>query len=479
MKKRVASCELRGARRGAPNASSASGVPSSRHSPLATRNLSSAYRLPPTAYRPRLRRPGISLLEVLISMFVLLFGLMGVAAIFPVGSHYASRGEQYERGAALADAAFADLTARGMLQPSAWIYGDIPPAISNSDFRVMTPSAAGLGFSVNNSFGPGHAFVIDPMGIAAANAQGAAPGKTDLDIFPYSFFNDKNPTGESTNGLSSNSQKPDGTNNDANWKKGLTLSGTNYSRWPIRRVTVASNDLLGPTMTTAVAETICRLRDDVANETPKESDHPAMQRWRVDANTGVPLTREYAGGYSWLATVVPTTPAGMNALQPSQVLYGSELYEVSVAVFHKRDMPPSPKSERSITAALNVGGELVIYAANSQNGVDAVDNALKDVHPGDWIALAGVHPQYATQNPTQLLLKWYRLLSLDDETQQVSYLFGNSGPSGAVRRAMVEGPDWPVPAGNAAPVMDLRAIIVPGIIGVSTHMLHMEPNTLK
>ena len=36
--------------------------------------------------RRRKRRAGISLVEVLISMFVLLFGLMGVAAMFPVGS---------------------------------------------------------------------------------------------------------------------------------------------------------------------------------------------------------------------------------------------------------------------------------------------------------------------------------------------------------------------------------------------------------
>ena len=33
-------------------------------------------------------RSGISLIEILVSIFVLLFGLMGVAAIFPVGNHY-------------------------------------------------------------------------------------------------------------------------------------------------------------------------------------------------------------------------------------------------------------------------------------------------------------------------------------------------------------------------------------------------------
>jgi Tfp pilus assembly protein PilV len=74
----------------------------------------------------RTPRRGISLLEVLISMFVLLFGLMGVAAIFPVGNHYAGKGEQFDRGSALAEAAFADLKARGMLTPEYWYYPTKP-----------------------------------------------------------------------------------------------------------------------------------------------------------------------------------------------------------------------------------------------------------------------------------------------------------------------------------------------------------------
>ena len=44
---------------------------------------------------------------------VLLFGLMGVAAIFPVGNHYAGRGEQFDRGSALAEAAFESAWERG------------------------------------------------------------------------------------------------------------------------------------------------------------------------------------------------------------------------------------------------------------------------------------------------------------------------------------------------------------------------------
>jgi hypothetical protein len=167
-------------------------------------------------------------------------------------------------------------------------------------------------------------------------------------------------------------------------------------------------------------------------------------------------------------------------LQPTQALYGSELYEVSVAVFYKRDVVPSPKSERCLEAALNIGGEVVLYAADNADGVDAVDNALKDIRPGQWIALAGVHPDAGFPSGAQLLLKWYRLLSLDEQTLQGQYLSAAGGSTYAVRRGTIEGPDWPVPSGTTAPtIQNLRAILLPGVIGVSTHMLHMEPSSLK
>src|SRR5688500_17450233 len=128
-----------------------------------------------TDHGPRTLRSGISLLEVLISMFVLLFGLMGVAAVFPVGNHYAGRGDQYDRGAAMADAAFADLKARGILQPGAWLYAERwdKGAFAENTWRVTQTGVTAPGhfnMGPGSSMGPGHAFVIDPMGIAAKKA---------------------------------------------------------------------------------------------------------------------------------------------------------------------------------------------------------------------------------------------------------------------------------------------------------------------
>ena len=65
-------------------------------------------------------RCAITLIEVLISMGILTIGLLSVAALFPVGGYYMRQGEIADRGAAIAQAAFADVVARGMLKAESW-----------------------------------------------------------------------------------------------------------------------------------------------------------------------------------------------------------------------------------------------------------------------------------------------------------------------------------------------------------------------
>ena len=416
-------------------------------------------------------RRGISLIEVLISMFVLLFGLMGVAAIFPVGNHYAARSEQFDRGSALAQSAFADLKARGMLDPKHWYYASQPDGdtiggpvygvIANEMFRVPIDT------SDRDNPQPGYAFVIDPMG-AGLGLYGTPPVTTNLDSFPYASLIDAGtPDG------APNTQMPDA------WRVTATKMGLYGLHWPVRRVSLlqSPSTLLNP----RVAETIFRLHDDVTNEQPRESDRPAIQRWSADYN-GFPqdepwnhrlLARSYSGNYSWLATVVPTTAESLAALQPINPRFGSDLYEVSVAVFNKREpLPPSAATERLIEAEMLQGNELVIFgkASSPEQAAENLNNATEGIRPGQWIAVTGVHPTNGS-----FLLKWYRILSIDDETQENQPLATVAG-NYPVRRAMLDGPDWPLTniGGGVRAAPDLRAIILPGVISVSTQMLPME-----
>ncbi|MFP6668866.1 MAG: hypothetical protein VB876_16260 [Pirellulales bacterium] len=65
---------------------------------------------------------GITLMEVLIAIFVLAVGLMGVAALLPVGKSQVQKGTVQLRAATLATKAFESLETRGILKPSNWMY---------------------------------------------------------------------------------------------------------------------------------------------------------------------------------------------------------------------------------------------------------------------------------------------------------------------------------------------------------------------
>ncbi|MEQ8838840.1 MAG: hypothetical protein RID07_18690, partial [Lacipirellulaceae bacterium] len=180
------------------------------------------------------------------------------------------------------------------------------------------------------------------------------------------------------------------------------------------------------------------------------------------------LRREYEANYTWLASVVPVTSAGLEALQPASSQYGSKAYDVSVAVFHRREEAPSETSERLLEAEYLAGGELILFNRNNNAaGAQAVDDALEDIRPGNWIAVAGVNPTNGT-----FLMKWYRLLSLDNDTDQVQLTSDNAIVQG--RRAMLDGPEWPENPLVPGYSPNLRAILLPGIVSVTTRSIPMQ-----
>lgn len=95
-------------------------------------------------HRRPARRTGISLLEVLISAFVITIGLLGVAALMPVGHLQTARGARADRAGAMSRMAFRDFKVRGMAQVGNWV------------------SSNGAAYSANN----GQAVAIDPLYLA-------------------------------------------------------------------------------------------------------------------------------------------------------------------------------------------------------------------------------------------------------------------------------------------------------------------------
>lgn len=389
------------------------------------------FRTPQFALR---NRRGISLIEVLISMFVLLFGLMGVAAIFPVASHYVLEGDKRDRSAGLAQVAFEELKARKILRPETWLYG-APVTTDTGTLHIINPATGG--FNISAAPGPGHVFVIDPLAVAA---NGDASNR---DMFPISAVNQ----------------------GGSNPWQALGIMGT---RWPVRRLTLNVNPSLAATPVVIPGETAKNtftLRDDLAVVQPDAGDRPSIQRWQVDTTTGTLLARDYLGDYSWLATVVPVKTEALLGLAPANNIRDA-WYEVSTAVFYKREVVPtatlnsSAGSERLISGEFLNSSELAIYGT-----AEEVDTAVDGLKPGNWIAVMGVNRVTGA-----FLMKWYKVLALDDETNNQVQLYSTGG-NVTGRYVMVQGPPWPTSS-----YQNLGVAILPGIVDVYTRVMQMETN---
>jgi hypothetical protein len=371
-------------------------------------------------------------------MFVLLFGLMGVAAIFPVASHYILEGDKRDRSSGLAQVAFEELKARKILRPTGWVY-----ATNN------TPTLPATGFidSTNGLFtqlppaATGTAFVIDPLGSSFTSVP-----RTQRWFFPLPL------TGNPSNPWGAGLQFPA----SGMWPK------SQVPNWPVRRMTLPASGTIPMTLQTA--ETAFRLRDDLSVEQPDAGDRPSIQRWQTSG--GQLLSRDYIGDYSWLATVVPTSQRALLGLQPAANIKDA-FYEVTTVVFYKRDITPSvsttgsPGSERLIGAEFINETELAIYDS-AANDPAAVDLAFDGIKPTNWIAVMGVN-----QLNGVFMMKWYKVQAMDDTTIQQN--LPGAGSNRNVRYLMVQGPDWPTSS-----YTNLRVAILPGAIDAYTRVMQVD-----
>jgi prepilin-type N-terminal cleavage/methylation domain-containing protein len=77
-----------------------------------------------SSLRPR-RKRGISLLEILVAIFILSVGLLGVASLIPVGNSEVIKASIAHRSAETGLRAFREMRLRGYLNPQNWLAGGI------------------------------------------------------------------------------------------------------------------------------------------------------------------------------------------------------------------------------------------------------------------------------------------------------------------------------------------------------------------
>ena len=407
-----------------------------------------------SAARGRLRR-GLSLLEVLISMGVLLIGVLGVAALIPVGRYNVQQATNADRAGALGRAALREIKVRNMLDPIMGVGYD------GTRSNRFVSQFGGNPSSVLT-------YVCDPLVIAQQNYLG---GAANVQFFPYE------PTGTSatqpnlwvTRVMLAPAAMPWSQANP--WK---SFSGSN-SAAPL-----------------AWAKSIFVWPDDVSFNIPADPNYRSQQLFPV--NTGNALTagmygpawpipdtnprlpanttiswydcvgRAGQGSYSWMFTVSPALvdvdrlykPCPFTTTPPQAWYDGhTQLFEVSAVVFYNRDplaysadanYSNSRPPERWVNIPTNLnnnfagfgwgGGSLTIQVPNANYGPDYLY-----VKPGEWMAILVQTNQVQQGGPTTAatstvqpqVLRWYKVVNAGEVLPGTNYrsvsLVGANSPT--------------------------------------------------
>ena len=394
----------------------------------------------PSPQSPAPNRSGITLLEVLISIFVLAVGLLSIASLIPVASFQVQRSHIDDTKALVGQQAIRDLRNHGFLRPDYWCYdafGNSPlvnTRNSSLPFGVLllpnNPPAPRSGQNRDNGFG----FAFPPIAID-----------------PYMIR-----------------RFPPPANRAADFALATAVPAYNGERIEMYRVTCA-------TALQAAADQVCQSLDDLVFDT-SSGGPDSLPTGGFNNPAGVHTKRSFQGQFSWLATLVPVygdplAPAG--TMFPSGIPVSRNAMILSTVVFNQRPTAVAPgtvlnganvSGERAAQATFSgtgfpnaatrpsqgIGaGELQISELNPSATLDQANIDLA-VKPGEWIMLGTMiaDPNAPTQSrnstglPQRPFFRWYRVVNVGPIMQSVG-LSTNDNRSGAFARDLtVTGADW-------------------------------------
>jgi hypothetical protein len=365
----------------------------------------------------------VSLLEVLISVFILSVGLLGVAAIIPAGRLEMADAGKADRSSACAQAILHDVRIRGFLDPRGWRDQGGNPIVKDTSGGAVTAINLNTSYLLQC-----RTYAIDPTFIAYANSQGI----TNAERFPY---------------------------------------GT--AATDMARVTLARALTSNTTLSSAEAERLCTWNDNLFFLIPDEpEDRPRASvladvgsgatdriQWPVRSTDGVAgspqaLRDENEGGFTWMLTVTPlgqtTTIAGVDYVSLDE----SPTYQVSVVVFFRRNMASisaaSEQGERTI-GTVDFGG--VGIGGGDVDLTTSLATDDLDLQQHNWTMVL-----YAPSGARSKPYEWYRVVATDEQEAGAT-----------TRNVTLQGRDWLFGSYNP------NAVWFPEVITVFTANIPSEP----
>lgn len=366
---------------------------------------------------------GITLIEVMFSSGIALFGLLVVVALIPLAGNEVRIGLQTDRMAALGRNAIKEFDIRGMRDPNQWSLGDGTPAFIN-------PAAGRHGWMT-----------------------GIVDGKPQYQALPQSYAID--PLFVTRHG---NVAFP--------YTGNATLKMPRLSL-RIRQPGLGPNSApLFTPLNPFTADQLFRAQDDLVLSFP--DDRTLISR----PSFGLPgRKRQSRGELSWMATVVPLNVHSAGA--------GNDEYLLSIVVFSARNLATQERADQVDAATANVperttgiqllgggysGGDVELSHPIHEN-VTATDrqayaeNVLK-LQTNSWIMLSG---QVTANDHVKRYFRWYRVLNAAPALVRKGV---------AIRQVTLQGADWDVPNANT------EATIMEGVVGVFEKKIRLETSSL-
>jgi hypothetical protein len=402
-------------------------------------------------------RVGVTLLEVLISIGVMSVGLMGMAALIPLGRMELAEAERLENCSSVGRAAFRDLMIRGYLRPEMWVdpnpemkgKSPIAPGTYPNMYAVTNSMPTARQYPANGQvMGPPFApLVIDPLMVAGQYFQETVNQSTlstsesihrqIVRVFPFSI-----------NLPGVKSSFPEAAPNVPKIAR-VTLRTVPAAMASVQ----ANNPAWNTAMRYDVASRFFRSTDDLTMKIPVNKAATPIQEFAVTMNDLTNLTmtvtdgisfelrptvgvayRKYRGDYSWFLVVEPSlAEAYCPTAQSSPIMGGptaslltTRQFRVWTVVCNKRDIRDT--SQLNLSTQRNVGERMAWVDFIDRNtarlrmvGMDRgeAQQAL-ELKTNQWFAAVGVYNEPRLQDlkagtDLRYVMEWYRVVAVAND----------------------------------------------------------------
>lgn len=405
-------------------------------------------------------RSGVTLLEVMISMFVIMVGLLGVAAMLPLGARLMTDIERTDRARACSQAWAAQVPARRLLNLTEPTAPGGPLSELGRYLLKQYPQDGNGDVADNAAVFPHYApetepvvpytavpyFVIDPLGYWEMPRTGTGAAN----VFPYAGVSPDDIT------LAPSFRHPDSA---------VTV------RIPIQlsRVTLRASQIqwagsapprtvvaLHTPMPLTVAERIFLWEDDTEVSLPADLDiRPRQMLLANHRDSGGALQDRRGYALPRLASEQPPASDRFDPLYRqsrgdySYMVLRRGATEYDVIVYYQRDFD-SVGAQRPLERTVCVnwigggsqGGDVKLTVDVPDPPDQRGDASFLDIKRNQHILVCGI------SNSGILQYKWYRVTMIDNDIQVEGAHNGNTRYS---RYATLEGDEWKVPNPNSTP----------------------------